>query len=135
MMSRTGTASTAGNESSEHITSNVESSSDPNDHYADLADIIRTAMGRIKTGVNNNQVMRKKRSHKFPCAICDKNCEVNKQSIYCTQCNGTSKAEFDILIEEADDIPFHCILCSVQNNAEIILLDTPHHQSFLTCMV
>ena len=52
-MSRTGTVSTAGNELTEYITSNIESSSDLNDHYADLADIIRIAMGRIKTGVYN----------------------------------------------------------------------------------
>ena len=127
MMSRTGTVSTAGNEFTEYITSNIESSSDPENHYADLVDIIRIAMGRIKTGIYNNQVMQKERFHKFPCVICDKNYNVNQQSIYCTQCsnwghrkcNGTSKAEFDILVEEADDIPFHCILCSIQNNAEI----------------
>ena len=53
---------------------------------------------------------------------------MNQQSIYCTQCsnwvrrkcNGTSKAEFDILAKKADGIPFHCILCSIQNNAEVI---------------
>ena len=72
MMSRTGTVSTAGNEFTEYITSNIESSSDPEDHYADLADI-RIAMGRIKTGIYNNQVMQKERFHKFPCVICDKN--------------------------------------------------------------
>ena len=87
MMSRTGTVSTAGNEFAEYITSNIESSSDPEDRYADLADIIRIAMGRIKTGIYNNQVMQKKRFHKLPCVICDKNCNVNQQSIYCTQCS------------------------------------------------
>ena len=78
-MSRTGTVSTAGNESTEYITLYIESSFDPNNHYADLADIIRIAMGRIKTGVYNIQVMQKKRSHKFPC---DKDSNVNHQSIY-----------------------------------------------------
>ena len=48
MMSRTGTVSTAGNEFTKYITSNIESSSDPEDHYADPADIIRIAVGRIK---------------------------------------------------------------------------------------
>ena len=71
-MRKTETVSTAGNEFTEYITSNIESSSDPNDHYADLADITRTAMGRIKTGVYNNQVMQRKRFHNFPSAICDK---------------------------------------------------------------
>ena len=88
-MSRTGTVSTAGNEFTEYITSNIESSSDPNDHYADLADIIRIAMGRIKTGVQIKSCKMKGFIHtcKFPCAICDKNCNVNQQSIYCTQCS------------------------------------------------
>ena len=36
MMSRTGTVSTAGNEFTDYITLNIESSSDPEDHYADL---------------------------------------------------------------------------------------------------
>ena len=87
MMSRTGTVSTAGNEFTDYITSNIESSSDPEDHYADLADIIGITMGRIKTGIYNNQVMQEKRFHKFPCVICDKNCNVNQQSILCTQCS------------------------------------------------
>ena len=44
-----------------------------------------------------------------------KKCNKNQQSIQCSlcknwvhrKCNGIIKAEFDILIEEDDDIPFH----------------------------
>ena len=91
----------------------------------DLADIIRNAMTKIKTGCLQ-KASKAKRKHKFPCIVCEKNCNVNQQSIYCTQClnwvhrkcNGTSKADFDILSEEDDDMPFHCILCVIHNNAE-----------------
>ena len=50
-------------------------------------------------------------------------------TIFCPQCsnwvhckymyNGTSKAEFDILSKEDDDLPFHCIVSIIQNNADI----------------
>ena len=91
----------------------------------DLADIIRNAMTKIKTGCLQ-KASKAKRKHKFPCIVCEKNCNVNQQSIYYTQClnwvhgksNGTSKADFDILSEEDDDMPFHCILCVIHNNAE-----------------
>ena len=72
-----------------------------------LADIIKNAM----TKINSEQKARKaNKKHKFPCIVCEKNCNVNQQSIYCTQCNnwvhricnGTSKAEFDMLSEEDD---------------------------------
>ena len=36
--------------------------------------------------------------------------------------NGTSKAEFDILSKEADEVPFHCIVCIIQNNADTFSL-------------
>ena len=96
--------------------------------YTDLADIIRHALLNIKTGQHKIfQPQRRERNHKFPCPICDKNCNENQQSIYCSQCNhwvhrkcnGTSKAEFDILSDEPDDVPFCCILCIIRNNAEI----------------
>ena len=87
--------------------------------YTDLADIIRHALVNIKAGQHKNfRPQRHERNHKFPCPICDKNCNENQQSIYCSQCNnwvhrkcnGTSKAEFDILSDEPDDVPFYCFL-------------------------
>ena len=51
----------------------------------------------------------------------------NQQSVQCPlcknwvhrKCNNITKAEFDILVDEDDDIPFHCILCNIKNNADI----------------
>ena len=74
----------------------------------------------------NNHSHRKK-NYKFPSPVNEKNCNKNQQSIQCSpckswvhhKCNGITKAEFDILVEEDDDIPFHCILCNIKNNADI----------------
>ena len=35
-----------------------------------------------------------------------------------SKCNGTSKAEFDILLKEDDALSFNCIICIIQNNAD-----------------
>ena len=96
--------------------------------YINLADIIRHALVNIKAGQHKNfRPQWHERNHKFPCPICDKNCNENQQSIYYSQCNnwvhrkcnGTSKADFDILSDEPDDVPFYCILCIIHDNAEI----------------
>ena len=81
-----------------------------------------------KTRISAEGYLVAKRKHKFSCTVCEKNCSVNQQSVCCTQClswghgkcNGTSKADFDILSEEDDDMPFHCILCAIHNDAENI---------------
>ena len=70
----------------------------------------------------------RKRFAKFPCAVCDRN--VNKDAIYCTnclhwvhrKCNGTSKQEYDRPSEEADDVPFYCLLCTIELNSQIFPL-------------
>ena len=43
---------------------------------------------------------------------------MHKSSHSIFQVDGTSKADFDILSEEDDDMPFHFILCVIHNNAE-----------------
>ena len=50
------------------------------------------------------------------------------------KCNGITKAEFDILVEEDDDIPFHCILCNIKNNADIFPFGFYPNLNYLTCM-
>ena len=51
--------------------------------YTDLADIIRHALLNIKTGQQKIfRPQRHERNHKFPCPICDKNCNENQQSIW-----------------------------------------------------
>ena len=95
--------------------------------YTDLADIIRCPVTKIKVGDYNYCSRKSKRKCKFSCSVCNKNCNENQQSIFCSQCtnlvhrkcNGTSKAEFDILSKEEDDLPFFCIVCIIQNNADI----------------
>ena len=67
--------------------------------------------------------------------MCDKNCNVNQDAVYCTQCklwihrkcNGTSIQEYAKLSNEADDAPFQCLLCIMKENSEIVpffFLDT-----------
>ena len=83
-------------------------------------------MFKIKSDQCNNHSHHKK-NYKFPCPVCEKNCNKNQQSIQCSpcnnwvhcKCNGITKAEFDILEEEDNDIPFHCIFCNIKNNADI----------------
>ena len=105
------------------------SNSIPDDptEYTDLANIIWCPMTKIKIGEYNNRSRKSKRKCKFSCSVCNKNCNENQQPIFCSQCtnwvhrkcNGTSKAEFDTLSREDDDLPFHCIVCIIQNNADI----------------
>ena len=59
--------------------------SETDENEIDLADIIRKALTKIKTG-SQQKARKPKRKHKFPCTVCEKNCSVNQQSIYCTQC-------------------------------------------------
>ena len=105
-----------------------------NDLDVDLIDKIKAAITKLKsTKQRNNQL--KFKTVKFPCSVCDKNCLVNQDAIYCTQCelwvdrkcNGTSKQEYAKLSNEADDAPFQCLLCIMKENSEIVpffFLDT-----------
>ena len=75
---------------------------DSTSEHNDLADIIRCAMTKIKIGQYNDRSRKSKRKCKFPCSVCNKNCNENQQSIFwpqCTnwvhrKCNGTAKDEF-----------------------------------------
>ena len=104
------------------------------DSDVDLIDKIKAAITKLKnTKQRSNQL--KFKTIKFPCSVCDKNCNVNQDAIYCTQCelwvhhkcNGTSKQEYAKLSNEADDAPFQCLLCIMKENSEIVpffFLDT-----------
>ena len=95
------------------------------DTNLDLYDNIKNAIAKLKA---TKQQPPRKRFAKFPCAVCDRN--VNKDAIYCTnclhwvhrKCNGTSKQEYDRLSEEADDVPFYCLLCTIELNSQIFPL-------------
>ena len=103
------------------------SASELNQLDVDLIDKIKVAITKLKTK-NNDQVGKKKRFAKFPCALCDKNCNENQQAIFCNscsswvhrKCNGTTKIEYENLILESDDLPFHCMLCIMKQNSEFI---------------
>ena len=62
---------------------------------------------------------------KHPSGICHKSVNKNQQTIFCTfcskwvhrKCNGTSVNEYDILIEEDDNLPWQCTLCAIDEMA------------------
>ena len=70
-----------------------------NNADVDLIDKIKVAINKLK---NKNQKPRKTRAAKFPCSVCDKNCNINQEAIFCThcdqwvhrKCNATSKQEY-----------------------------------------
>ena len=88
----------------------------------DLFDKIKRAISKIKS---LKQIPVRKKYAKFPCALCERN--VSTEGIQCSncsywvhrKCNGTTKQEYEKLSEEPDDVPFHCLLCTIQLNAEI----------------
>ena len=93
---------------------------------ADLIDKIKLAIAKLKA-TTKEHCPRKNRFAKFPCSVCDKNCNKNQDAIYCTscsqwvhgKCNCRSKTEYNKLSDEPDDVPFHCMLCVMKENSEI----------------
>ena len=96
-----------------------------NNADVDLIDKIKVAINKLK---NKNQKPRKRRAAKFPCSVCDKNCNINQEAIFCThydqwvhrKCNATSKQEYTRLSNEPDDAPFQCLLCNMKDNSQIL---------------
>ena len=96
-------------------------------HFLDpnLADIISNVILKL----NSNKLMKKKkfRASKYPCSVCEKNVNKNQKAIQCSQCqlwshascNGIGKSEHKKLIDEDDDVPWHCIPCLVLENSRI----------------
>ena len=90
----------------------------------DLIDKIKVAINKLK---NKTQKPRKTRAAKFPCSVCDKNCNINQGTIFCThcdqwvrrKCNATSKHEYARLSNEPDDAPFQCLLCNMKENSQL----------------
>ena len=93
-----------------------------NDSDFDFVDIIKLAITNLKT---NNQRPRKTKSAKFPCSVCDKNCNINQEAIFCShcehwihrKCSATSEQEYCRLYDEPGDVPFQCLLCIMKENA------------------
>ena len=90
----------------------------------DLIDKIKVAINELK---NINQKPRKTKAAKFLCSVCDKNCNINEDVIFCThcdhwvyrKCNATSKQECTRLSNEPDDAPFQCLLCIMKESSQI----------------
>ena len=88
----------------------------------DLFDKIKRAILKIKS---LKQFPVRKNYAKFPCALCERN--VSTEGIQCSNCfywvhrkyNGTTKQEYEKLSEEQQDVPFYCLLCTNQLNAEL----------------
>ena len=104
-----------------------------NEFDTELIDKIKIATTKLKTTTCENKKTRP-RTAKFPCSICDKNCNSNQDAIFCThcaswvhrKCNAMSKEEYAKLSSEPDDVPFQCFLCVIKENSEIfplLLLD------------
>ena len=53
---------------------------------ADLIDKIKLAIAKLKATIKEHCPC-KNRFAKFPCSICDKNCNKNQDAIYCTSCS------------------------------------------------
>ena len=53
----------------------------------DLIDKIKTAITRLKTTQQRKRKINFETA-KFPCSICEKNCNNNQDAIFCTHCEG-----------------------------------------------
>ena len=93
-----------------------------NDWDFDLVDVLKVAITNLKT---KNQRPKINKYAKFPCSVCDKNCNINQEAIFCShcehwvhrKCNTTSKQEYYRLSDEPDDVPFQCSLCIMKENS------------------
>ena len=54
-----------------------------NDSGFDLIDILKLAITNLKS---KNQSPKKAKSAKFSCSVCDKNCNINQEAIFCSFC-------------------------------------------------
>ena len=64
---------------------NQNISPEPDQLDNDLIDIIKTVITKLKTNDASHSTQ-KKRYAKFPFSMCDKNCNINQQAIFCTSC-------------------------------------------------
>ena len=100
----------------------LNSTSATSDIDFDLTNVIVRAVNLVKDkkcGHFNNSSLNKK--YKYSCGVCQKSVNANQKAIFCNncslwyhrKCNGTSIKEYEILLNENDDIPWLCIMCSI----------------------
>ena len=103
----------------------LNSTSATSDIDFDLTDVIVRAVNLAKDkrcGYFNNSSRNKK--YKHACGVCQKSVNANQKAIFCIfcslwyhrKCNGTSIKEYEILLNENDDIPWLCT-CSMDEMA------------------
>ena len=92
----------------------------------DISDIIVKSVNIAK---ENRYVYRSKpitkKKFKNPCGICHKSVNDNQKAILCDmcdlwihmKCNGTTVKEYEMYCKEDDNIPWMCILCSIDELA------------------
>ncbi len=71
--------------------------------------------------------MKPTKNLKYPCSICSKSVMKNQKSVQCDtcdlwahiKCDGTTKDEYDILIESDDNTSWKCLVCRIRENSNI----------------
>ena len=70
----------------------------------------------------------KQKNIKDPCGICHKSVRKNQKAVQCSscnqwihfiKCNQSTLSEYYILMDEDDNVPWHCIQCVIKQYAEI----------------
>ena len=65
---------------------------------------------------------------KHPCGICQKRVRKNQTACFCslckhwvhfTKCNHSSLAEYHLLVEEDESVPWYCLQCTIKQISEI----------------
>ena len=87
-----------------------------------------SAFSFLKTK-NTRSHKHKKQNIRHPCGFARKALEKNQIACFCiscqhwihfTKCNQSPIAEYNLLIEEDDNIPWHSLQCTIKQRAEII---------------
>ena len=76
---------------------------------------------------------------KFPCGICHKSVHDNQKAVFCNECNfyihikcnNMSVLEYEVLVNEVDDVPWFCINCTEKYHAYVFHFGSIENQTLL----
>ena len=76
---------------------------------------------------------------KFPCGICYKSVRDNQKAVFCNECNfyihikcnNISVLEYEVLVSEADDVPWFCINCTIKYHACVFPFGSIENETLL----
>ena len=80
-----------------------------------------SAISHSKTK-NSRTQKHKMQNTKHPCGICQKSVRKNQTACFCslckhwvhfTKCNQSSLAEYHLLVEEDESVPWYCLQCTI----------------------